>query len=222
MMFLDCPACLDQEGALRCGLPAEVRHRFTMRSSDRPIEAAMIRCPSGHWFNGAIESLTWERQQEHEPGTAAAASSAAYRFRDGPDGPGPSLPTVNSPAATARAGSTPRATRPDRGAGSAVRHLPRQPERETSRPNTAPAYYLGRPAWLWLSATRPRRRPKPLAAAQTQTGGGSQHRPAPSSPRPAAHQSPGWSRVLGAAAPTPLPGCQVPSLSLTTPRGRPW
>jgi hypothetical protein len=58
MMFLDCPAYLDDEGALRCGLPAEVRRRFTMRSSDGPLEAAMIRCPSGHWFNGPIESLT--------------------------------------------------------------------------------------------------------------------------------------------------------------------
>ena len=25
MMFLDCPAYLDQNGAARCGLPAEVR-----------------------------------------------------------------------------------------------------------------------------------------------------------------------------------------------------
>ena len=47
MMFLDCPACLDQDGALRCGLPAEVRCRFTMRSTDGPVESAMIRCPAG-------------------------------------------------------------------------------------------------------------------------------------------------------------------------------
>jgi hypothetical protein len=26
MMFLDCPAYLDQEGTVRCGLPAEVTH----------------------------------------------------------------------------------------------------------------------------------------------------------------------------------------------------
>jgi hypothetical protein len=74
MMFLDCPAWLDEEGALRCGLPAEVRCRFTMRSSDGPVEAAMIRCPSGHWFNGPIESLIWEREQEPPAGTVAAAS----------------------------------------------------------------------------------------------------------------------------------------------------
>ena len=58
MMFLDCPAWLDEEGAVRCGLPAEVRCRFTLRSADGPLEGAMIRCPDGHWFNGAIESLT--------------------------------------------------------------------------------------------------------------------------------------------------------------------
>ena len=62
MMFLDCPAYLDEYGALRCGLPAEVRCRFVLRSSDGPVEAVMIRCPAGHWFNGTIESLTWNRE----------------------------------------------------------------------------------------------------------------------------------------------------------------
>jgi hypothetical protein len=46
MMFVDCPACLDQEGAARCGLPAEVRYRFTMRSTDGPLDSIMIRCPA--------------------------------------------------------------------------------------------------------------------------------------------------------------------------------
>jgi len=167
MMFLDCPARPDQEGAPRCGLPAEVRYRFTMRSSDGPIEAAMIRCPSGHWFNPPIESLTWERDQA---GTAAAASSAAYRFGDRTDDAGPRPLTATSPVAAARAGAIPRHTRPDPGAPPAVRHRPTQPEQENSRPDTAPAYYLGRPARLWLSATRPRRRPALLTAAQTQNG----------------------------------------------------
>jgi len=62
IMFLDCPAYLDEDGARRCGLPAEVRCRFILRSSDGPVEAAMIRCPSGHWFNGPIESLTCEAE----------------------------------------------------------------------------------------------------------------------------------------------------------------
>jgi hypothetical protein len=80
-MFLDCPAYLGEDGAQRCGLPAEVRYRFTMRSSDGPVEAAMIRCPSGHWFNGPIEFLTWESQEKHLPGKAGAASSATSHSR---------------------------------------------------------------------------------------------------------------------------------------------
>ena len=39
MMFLNCPAYLDHEGTVRCGLPAEVRCRFTMRSTDGPWKA---------------------------------------------------------------------------------------------------------------------------------------------------------------------------------------
>ena len=75
-MFLNCPAYLDQEGAVRCGLPAEVRCRFTMRSTDGPVESAMIRCPAGHYFCGAIESLTWDGKDKHDPGTAAVTSPA--------------------------------------------------------------------------------------------------------------------------------------------------
>ena len=63
MMFLDCPAYLDNEGAVRCGLPAEVRSRFVMRSTDGPLESAMIRCPVGHVFNAPIEYLTWDKHQ---------------------------------------------------------------------------------------------------------------------------------------------------------------
>ena len=48
MMFLDCPAYPDQEGTVRCGLPAEVRCRFTMCSTDGPVESARISCPVGH------------------------------------------------------------------------------------------------------------------------------------------------------------------------------
>ena len=57
LMFLDCPAYRDRAGGERCGLPAEVRCRFLMRSSEGPLESAMIRCPAGHWFNGPLESL---------------------------------------------------------------------------------------------------------------------------------------------------------------------
>src|SRR5690349_4317834 len=51
MMFLDCPEYLDQRGAGRCGLPAEVEARYVMGSTDGPLESLRIRCPRGHWFN---------------------------------------------------------------------------------------------------------------------------------------------------------------------------
>jgi len=89
MMFLDCPAYLDQQGAVRCALPAEVRCRFTMHSTDGPVESAMIRCPAGHYFCGAIESLTWHGKDKHDPGSAAVTSRAdggkqTPSRRDGP------------------------------------------------------------------------------------------------------------------------------------------
>jgi hypothetical protein len=136
MMFLDCPAYLDTPGgAVRCGLPAEVRCRFTMRSTDGPLESAMITCPAGHHFNGAIESLTWDGQDNHDSGTAGAGSRAGRgSFRRGQNGR-------------------------NRDRELALPVLPSEPERTIRRPNTAPAYYLGRPAALWMSAMRPRRRP---------------------------------------------------------------
>jgi hypothetical protein len=42
--------------------------------------------------------------------------------------------------------------------GIAVRDFPAGPEPGISRPSTAPAYYLGRPARLWITVMRPRRR----------------------------------------------------------------
>jgi len=57
VMFLDCPEYGDRQGTVRCGLPAEVEFRYTIESSDGPLESARIRCPRGHWFNGPIESL---------------------------------------------------------------------------------------------------------------------------------------------------------------------
>ena len=110
VMFLDCPAYLDEDGALRCGLPAEVRHRFTMRSSDGPLEAAMIRCPSGHWFNGPIQSLTWEGKDNDHPGKDPATPATTHRFREGVDNGGlgrrPSLPRPGR----ASSGTTPALT----------------------------------------------------------------------------------------------------------------
>ena len=133
MMFLDCPAYLDHDGAVRCGLPAEVERQFTMSSSDGPAESAMIRCPAGHWLNGAIESLTRESRGKHDLGSAGDA------FRAGHD--------------TAPGGHDRR----DGGAGFVVLAFSAEPGRDIARPNSAPAYYQGRPVRLWLSAMRPRR-----------------------------------------------------------------
>ena len=147
MMFLDCPACLDQGGTVRCGLPTEVRYRFIMRSSDGPLESAMIRCPAGHWFSGPIGSLTWDSQNEHDPGPAAAAS-------------------------TARHGSRPRThDGRDSGGGFARHEFSAGPGRAVRRPNCAPAFYLGRPAYQWIAAMR-RSRAAPSHLMHAVTGGG--------------------------------------------------
>jgi hypothetical protein len=138
-MFLDCPAYLDEDGTRRCGLPAEVRCRFVVRSSDGPVEAATIRCPAGHWFNGAIESLTWDREE-----------------------------TETSP--TARACLIARGTLPDDRGAAIGRDHPGKPRQETARRHTAPAYYLGRPARVWITAMSPRRRPQPAPGAQHPAG----------------------------------------------------
>jgi len=70
IMFIDCPAYLDDDREARCGLPAEVMRRFLMNSTDGPLESAIIRCPSGHFFNGPIEYLTYDKSD-----TAAAGKS---------------------------------------------------------------------------------------------------------------------------------------------------
>jgi hypothetical protein len=132
MMFLDCPGWLDQDGAARCGLPAEVRCRFTMHSTDGPVESATIRCPAGHYFCGPIESLTWDSTHTHDPGPAAATSPAG---RD-------SLQHGHA----GRHG----------GGGSALRDVPAAQERTDRRPNTTPACYLGHPAGLWITIMGPR------------------------------------------------------------------
>jgi hypothetical protein len=68
VMFLDCPEYMDDTGAARCGLPAAVEYRYTMTSTDGPLESARIRCPRGHCLNGPVDSLTWEKGA-HAPET---------------------------------------------------------------------------------------------------------------------------------------------------------
>ena len=105
----------------------------------------MIECPAGHYFSGAVESLTSDSTDNHDPDPARLGSRAGYdslqRGHDGRHG----------------------------GGGSALRDFPAEPEQKGRRANTAPAYYLGHPAGLWITAMRPRRKPTasryPLEAA---------------------------------------------------------
>ncbi|HYB86400.1 MAG TPA: hypothetical protein VEC76_06090 [Streptosporangiaceae bacterium] len=74
-MFIDCPEYMDKRGAVRCGLPAEVESRYIIRSTEGPILSAKIRCPRGHWFNGPVESFTWDKSKgETVPQAADVAS----------------------------------------------------------------------------------------------------------------------------------------------------
>ena len=95
--FLDCPAYLDEQGIVRCGLPAEVKRRFILRSTDGPLESVMISCPAGHFFNAPIEYLSLEKY----PGTARSPSALS-----GPPCCVPSLPLC-------RAGDRAAPDRPD-------------------------------------------------------------------------------------------------------------
>jgi len=149
MMFVDCPAWMDQQGARGCGLPAEVRCRYIMRSTGAPLEAAMIRCPAGHWFNGPVESLTCHSGRRPGQSRPADAAAAPDNLADSHDGPGSS-------------------------GGLTTQALRGNPEQDIRRPVTAPAYYLGRPARLWITAMRPRRgrmAPGRPAEARTDPGG---------------------------------------------------
>jgi hypothetical protein len=58
VMFLDCPAYMNGQRAVRCGLPAAVEYWYTVESTSGPLESAKIRCPRGHGFNGPVEDLT--------------------------------------------------------------------------------------------------------------------------------------------------------------------
>jgi len=86
-MLVDCPAFLGHDGAVRCGLPAEVQARYTVRSTDGPLESAKIRCPNGHWFNGPIESLSapeWRRNRSirSASGWQLSGTGANYAYTE--------------------------------------------------------------------------------------------------------------------------------------------
>ena len=73
-MLVDCPAFLGHDGAARCGLPAEVEERYTIGSTDGPLESVKIRCPRGHWFNGPIESVITPEWRNRSIGSATRVS----------------------------------------------------------------------------------------------------------------------------------------------------
>ena len=94
-MFLECPAYMDDHGGARCGLPAEIEHCYSVRSTDGVLESAKIRCPRGHWFNGPLDSLTWGKSRDggpdrvtpaiHRAFAAVAGGLAGRPARDGSD-----------------------------------------------------------------------------------------------------------------------------------------
>jgi hypothetical protein len=74
VMFMDCPAYMGRRGTARCGLPAAVEYRYTVSTMTGLLESAKIRCPRGHWFNGPVEALTWEK---HPNASTRAATRPA-------------------------------------------------------------------------------------------------------------------------------------------------
>ena len=82
VMFLDCPAYMDDDGAVRCGLPAAVEYWYTCESTGGPLESAKIRCPRGHGFNGPVESLTFASGGRRTRSSATNAARLAGERRD--------------------------------------------------------------------------------------------------------------------------------------------
>jgi hypothetical protein len=94
--FLDCPAYLDRDGTLRCGLPAEVEDRYALGSTDGAVTGLKIRCPRGHWFSGAVDGLTTglpasAGTDRHGRGVGSAVGGGDSDRRGGP---GNDLPFV--------------------------------------------------------------------------------------------------------------------------------
>jgi hypothetical protein len=127
-----------------------------------------------------------------------------YRLRDKPDGNDLSTLTARLPGSVAGAGIIAHYRRLDGTGGFIVHELAGDAEQESgaadghghqaagpfrtaqapprpgpghSRPNCAPAYYLGRPASLWISVTSPRRRSNPPRHLADATTGGPKRTP---------------------------------------------
>jgi hypothetical protein len=74
--LLDCPAFLDDDNFVRCGLPAEVEYRHTVTTTDGPLEMVKISCLRRHWFIGLVETLT-VKPPLISPGHNGTATAAA-------------------------------------------------------------------------------------------------------------------------------------------------
>jgi hypothetical protein len=79
MRFLDRPACLDQDGAVRCGLPAVIRCRVTMHSTGgppchQPVAMPNPVAPPAGRTHPDPDNL---RTATHEIGTVPTASYSA-------------------------------------------------------------------------------------------------------------------------------------------------
>jgi hypothetical protein len=89
--FLDCPAYVDADGSVRCGLLAYVQCRYIMNSTNGLLESAMTRCPAGHLFDEPIEFLTFEKYPPTAPRPAGATTENVHpahrHVRQHPPGP---------------------------------------------------------------------------------------------------------------------------------------
>ena len=62
--FIDCPEYMTADGEYRCGLPAAIIWRYTVQSSDGPVECVRTTCPRGHHMNGPAESMAVPELEE--------------------------------------------------------------------------------------------------------------------------------------------------------------
>jgi hypothetical protein len=85
-IFFDCPAYLDEDGSVRCGLPAELEDQYAQESTGGQLESVRTRCPRRHWFNAPVEFLTLAESQpitRREPGLEECGRALAVYPEDG-------------------------------------------------------------------------------------------------------------------------------------------
>jgi hypothetical protein len=68
---------MDATTCPECAAPAEVTDRFTLESTDGPMEHVRVVCVRRHWFLLATASLHQARQPARRSAAAATRSSVA-------------------------------------------------------------------------------------------------------------------------------------------------